>query len=192
MCDKKRTRAEAFAADVLHGERERREASKAICRAILSRIDPAGTILCFMPLRDEVDILPVFDVVFENGGRVVLPYCIDRERMTLRLYQKDGELVRDAMKILSPKQDDPIDPAEIDAALIPAVALSADGRRLGRGCGFYDRFLPKLRADALLIGVCFPWRIREDLPTLAHDFSLQFVAAAGDLRVKNGEQARLL
>ena len=182
MCDKKRTRAEAFAADVLHDERERREASKEICRAILSRIDPAGTILCFMPLRDEVDILPVFDAVFENGGRVVLPYCIDRERMTLRLYQKDGELVRDAMKILSPKQDIPIDPAEIDAALIPAVALSADGRRLGRGCGFYDRFLPRLRADALLIGVCFPWRIREDLPTLAHDFSLQFVAAAGDLR----------
>ena len=117
MCDKKRTRAEAFAADVLHGERERRDASKAICRAILSRIDPAGTILCFMPLRDEVDILPVFDAVFENGGRVVLPYCIDRERMTLRLYQKDGELVRDAMKILSPKQDISIDPAEIDAAL---------------------------------------------------------------------------
>ena len=66
--------------------------------------------------------------------------------------------------------------------------IQGDGKR--KGAGSFSRIvLRRAAADVisikwaiLLIGVCFPWRIREDLPTLAHDFSLQFVAAAGDLR----------
>lgn len=152
--------------------------SQALCRIIQHKIPLCGMILCYMPLADEVDIRPLFDAIRLHGGTVVLPYCIDRETMLLKTWAKDAPLEADAMHVPAPKDGQIVAPQQIDAALIPAVALSKMGDRLGRGRGFYDRLLPHLRHDALKIGVCHSWRMQESLPTLGHDASVDLVAVS--------------
>lgn len=58
---------------------------------------------------------------------------------------------------------------EIDVILVPGLAFTRDGQRLGRGGGFYDRLLSQLPARALKLGVCFDLQIVERLPSEPHD-----------------------
>jgi 5-formyltetrahydrofolate cyclo-ligase len=59
--------------------------------------------------------------------------------------------------------------AEIDVILVPGLAFTRDGQRLGRGGGFYDRLLVQLPAHTLKLGVCFDFQIVERLPSEPHD-----------------------
>ena len=61
-----------------------------------------------------------------------------------------------------------------DVAVIPGMAFDADGHRLGRGKGYYDRFLP-LIPRAYKIGLCFPWPLVDEVPSDAHDIMMDGV-----------------
>jgi 5-formyltetrahydrofolate cyclo-ligase len=71
---------------------------------------------------------------------------------------------------------DAVDPASIDLVIVPGVAFTADGRRLGHGKAYYDRFLPHVRA--VTVGVGFHEQLVDDLPTEAHDIALDHVVTA--------------
>lgn len=63
----------------------------------------------------------------------------------------------------------------LDAIIVPGVAFGHDGARLGRGVGFYDRFLPRMRPDALRVGVCYGWQLLGSVPTDPHDVAMTHV-----------------
>ena len=71
-------------------------------------------------------------------------------------------------------EDEP-DAATIDLVVVPGVAFTASGHRLGQGGGWYDRFLPGLRPGVMRIGVCFAECLVDDLPTEAHDVIMDLV-----------------
>jgi len=60
-------------------------------------------------------------------------------------------------------------PEEVDLFLVPGLAFTAAGRRLGRGGGFYDRLLPQRRPQSTAIGICYALQVRDDLPIESHD-----------------------
>jgi 5-formyltetrahydrofolate cyclo-ligase len=68
-----------------------------------------------------------------------------------------------------------ISPSEIAAILIPGLAFTNDGHRLGRGGGYYDRYLAALPATAIKIGVCFAFQLVSALPTEPHDARMNCV-----------------
>jgi 5-formyltetrahydrofolate cyclo-ligase len=72
-----------------------------------------------------------------------------------------------------------VDPASLDVVVVPGLAFTADGRRLGQGGGHYDRFLPRLRAGCVTIGAAFAEQLVDDLPTEPHDIRLTHVATDG-------------
>lgn len=69
-----------------------------------------------------------------------------------------------------------VDPADLDVVVVPGLAFTADGRRLGQGGGHYDRLLPRLRPDCLTVGACFAEQLVADLPTEPHDHRVDHVA----------------
>lgn len=79
----------------------------------------------------------------------------------------------------------------IDAVLVPGLAFDARGHRLGYGAGYYDRALPKLRADALRVGVCYAVQYLDEVPVAAHDVPVDLVVTERfviDTRPRQGER----
>lgn len=68
-----------------------------------------------------------------------------------------------------------IDPRQLDLVLVPGLAFTADGHRLGQGGGHFDRFLPRLRADCVTIGVAFAEQLVAAVPHEPHDVRLHHV-----------------
>jgi 5-formyltetrahydrofolate cyclo-ligase len=68
-----------------------------------------------------------------------------------------------------------MDPATLDFVLVPGLAFTTDGHRLGQGGGHFDRFLPRLRPDCLTIGVCYREQLVAVLPMAEHDVHVALV-----------------
>lgn len=71
--------------------------------------------------------------------------------------------------------EDHVDPQWPDVIIVPGLAFTAAGQRLGQGGGWYDRFLPRLRVGCATIGVCFAPQLVTELPTEPHDVVLDVV-----------------
>jgi 5-formyltetrahydrofolate cyclo-ligase len=67
------------------------------------------------------------------------------------------------------------DPTTVDVVVVPGVAFTPAGARLGQGGGWYDRFLAGVRADCTTIGVGFDPQVVDALPTEVHDISLDYI-----------------
>lgn len=79
---------------------------------------------------------------------------------------------------------DPVGPAvlaAIAAVVVPGVAFTQDGRRLGRGAGMYDRLLPGLRS-AVRIGICLEEQVLDALPGEPHDATMDVVVTDASVR----------
>lgn len=162
------------------GEREAR--SHEICHQIIlwSEYDCAHTIMLYAPTADEVDVLHVAHDMMARGMRMCFP-SIDWENRTMRAVAVDalGDSVLVARKfgVREPVGGVEIARDEIDLVLVPGVAFSEDGRRLGRGAGFYDRFLDGL--GAVKLGVCFREQIVESLQAEPHDVPMDALVTDG-------------
>ena len=80
-----------------------------------------------------------------------------------------------------PAAGEMVHPAEIDVVATPAVAFDRAGRRVGYGGGFYDRFFPRTRADALRVGVGFGVQLLDEpLPGGAFDLRVDVVVTESE------------
>jgi 5-formyltetrahydrofolate cyclo-ligase len=68
-----------------------------------------------------------------------------------------------------------LDPAELDAVIVPGLAFTRDGHRLGQGGGHFDRFLPRVAPGCLRIGVAFHEQLVDEVPLEPHDVTLDVV-----------------
>lgn len=68
-----------------------------------------------------------------------------------------------------------LDPRQLDAVIVPGLGFTADGRRLGQGRGYYDRFLPRLRPDCVVVAVGYAEQLVADLPTGPDDVAVPCV-----------------
>lgn len=98
------------------------------------------------------------------GKTILLPRVTSETDMELRLYTGPDDLSRGAFGIMEPCGALFIDYSRIDLAVVPGMAFDCHGHRLGRGRGYYDRFLPLL-PRAYKIGICFPFQLVDTVPT---------------------------
>jgi 5-formyltetrahydrofolate cyclo-ligase len=123
----------------------RQAAARSVERSVWQIPEFAGaeTILIYSALPGEVPTDAIADAAWQRGIQVVYPRCLDAGELALHSVASVDQLLHvDRFGILEPALECPIVPvAEIDAALIPGLAWSHDGHRLGRGAGYYDRLL---------------------------------------------------
>lgn len=146
---------------------------------LLEPILPTGARLgVFSAIDGELDPAPLLAEL-----RPDLSLCFpvaDPATRSLRFFP--GPAVRPgAFGVLEPVQDGEVPPTSLDALLVPALAFSTDGDRLGFGAGFYDRFLPLLPVHVPRIGVCYDWQIQPRLPREPHDACVSHLVT--DLRL---------
>ena len=101
--------------------------------------------------------------------QLITSYLVSSD-IELCLYKEP--FIKNALNILEP--ENPIKINEVDVFLVPGVAFTTSGKRLGRGGGYYDKLLSKY-PDTLKIGITFNERIMQDLPTESHDISMDYV-----------------
>ena len=153
-------------------ESENAEASMAI-RDTLTELacwETADTVLLFAPLPDEPDTL----VLPWEGKRFCFPrYNADQGYEAAEVAEAD-ELVPGKFGVLEPPPKAlHIPPEEVDLALVPGMAFDEECYRLGRGRGFYDRWLPAL--SGLKLGLGFAHQLIRLVPREPHDVQLQGV-----------------
>ena len=147
---------------------------------IIARIKPllsgTKTIVAYYSLADEVDTHCLIEELIAEGKTVYLPRVVDQENMVLSRYTGVESLREGAFGIMEPVGDPMPDDEIVDVVLVPGMAFDAEGHRLGRGKGYYDRFLSKLNNPHLqLIGVCFDFQKVDIVPTEPCDVSVDIV-----------------
>ena len=152
--------------------------SQAVIARLRPRLVEAQTILAYYSLPDEVCTRQLIDELIADGKTVLLPKVLDAGRMELRRYTGPHDLTEGAYGIMEPVGEPFTDYALIDIALIPGMAFDAAGHRLGRGRGYYDRFLNSqwsMVNGQWLIGLCFDFQKVPVLPSDDHDIPVDIV-----------------
>lgn len=144
--------------------------SAEVARRLLAhpKVAEARCLLLYASLPDEVDTAALLRALRQRGKRVLLPVVQGSERMSLREYRGEAHVKEGAYHIAEPTGQDFTHYELIDVAIVPGMAFDAQGHRLGRGKGYYDRFLPLL-GQAYKIGVCYGFQLVERVPTGAFD-----------------------
>lgn len=131
----------------------------------------ASTVLLYHSLPDEVDTHD-FVRYWATRKTILLP-VVKNDEIELRQYVVDKGLAEGSFGIQEPQGEAYEDFSSIHLAVIPGVAFDAEGNRMGRGKGFYDRLLSKLKDyDIYKIGICFPFQMVEQVPVEPHDIPM--------------------
>jgi len=133
-------------------------------------------LMSFVSMPLEVETTPFF-----ANYSMIVPCCEANEIVPIRILSLDELETSDDMNILEPKLSVRQDasrkvlPEQIDVVLVPGLAFDRLGNRLGRGKGCYDRFLRRLPANVLTIGLAFDGMIRDQIPFDENDYPVKMV-----------------
>lgn len=136
----------------------------------------AKIVMFYISLNGEVDTKDMIKEALNLGKLVVVPVCLDRTIIACILNNK-AKLQRGPYGVWEPVLKKPIDPKKLDLVAVPGLAFDKKGKRLGRGKGYYDRFLTKIRS-AVSIGLAFDFQILPVIPATKFDVDVQKVIFA--------------
>jgi 5-formyltetrahydrofolate cyclo-ligase len=165
------------------------EASLVICQtaANLPAFLKSRCVALFAPLPSEPDIHPLIEEAWAQGKRVVMPLMIKQGSVP----ELDWHQVTSWDEVVVPgplglREPDPlrcprVPLAEVDCVFVPGVAIDHEGFRLGRGGGFYDRFLSLTPPGLPCIGLMFTLQKVPLVPRDPHDQALRSVVTEDGL-----------
>ncbi len=135
----------------------------------------AETVFLYAAMPQEADPNSLAAYALEMGKRVAYPYCVDSTQIVAMQPNTPYDLERGAYGIFAPVPERSIiiPPQEVEFVLVSGLAFDASGGRMGRGAGFYDRYLsgtPAFRA-----GFCFSMQLVSDVPMQPHDLFMDAV-----------------
>lgn len=168
---------------------ERAAASAAICAKLAARLDLGASaggspVAVYLAMPDEVDLGAYIARMLRLGRNVVAPRWNGETYELAVLKGLDSRhLRRGPMGIMEPDDAETVSPKDVHAWIVPGLAFTRDGRRLGYGGGWYDRFLSAAPRGAVKLGVAFSSQMVESLPVEPHDVPLSDVVddSPGDI-----------
>ncbi len=154
------------------------EESKSICEKLYNSQlwQKSLKVFAFAPMNSEVDIWELLVKGLKEGKTIALPFYIKQGNIYQPRIVRDLEkdVVKGKMGIREPKEEcEKLSMKEVDLILVPGVAFSPKGDRLGRGKGYYDKMLAE--AHGIKCGVCFECQYGWDVPVEPHDIKLDCI-----------------
>lgn len=134
----------------------------------------AKVLLCYVAIDGEVETRPILTQALADGKRVAVPVTLEGTRLLAAVEVKDPEKELAFRGLFGIPEPAPISrrrvaPKELDLILVPGVAFDRQGRRLGRGLGYFDRFLGKVPPAVPRIGLGFKFQLVKQIPFELHD-----------------------
>lgn len=131
---------------------------------------PGTTIALFGGLKGEPDLLPHLLPALNAQGACLVLFQIDSAELHPCRIESLDDLQRGTMNVWEPKFEcQRLDVAALDIILVPGLAFTRDGTRLGRGGGYYDRLLANPACRAQRIAIAFDLQIVDSIPVEDHD-----------------------
>ncbi|WP_340121784.1 5-formyltetrahydrofolate cyclo-ligase [Methylobacter svalbardensis] len=195
---KKRQRSKAN--DARNQQIDKEALSRIICDRFIAHpvYRQAKTVMWYSHCRSEARTQAALLCELTTAKRIVVPYCTKDQqghnKLGLWWLEDVAELVPGMWGILEPPQQrwgeagKAIAAKQLDCVLVPGVAFDRNGGRLGNGGGYYDRLLKRVRADTVLIGVCFESQLVEQVVMEAHDVAMDIVITEKAVYAGKGRQ----
>ncbi|MDR3251857.1 MAG: 5-formyltetrahydrofolate cyclo-ligase [Tannerella sp.] len=155
--------------------------SQTICRRLVQTevFRNARSIALYCALPDEVQTAALIED-WRDRKTISLP-VVEGENIDFHVYEGKEKLVRSAFGILSPDATMKIPREDIDLVIVPGVAFDRKCNRIGRGKGFYDRFLTG--SDKPAVGLCFGFQLKEAVSAETHDRQMDMVITEDEIIV---------
>jgi 5-formyltetrahydrofolate cyclo-ligase len=134
------------------------------------RFPVPGAVALFGGLQAEPDLsVELMPWLQQKGWRTVFWKVVGRELLPV-VVRSRADLVRGYGGVWEPAGDEILPLEKLDLVLVPGLAFSLkDGARLGRGGGFYDRLLAKIRSEISCMGVAYALQMLDSVTVEAHD-----------------------
>ncbi len=161
-------------------EADRHRKSIAACNILTAtqEFEAAHVVMLYLSTPHEMDTAPLALKCWQAGKTVVVPKVSWDQRRMLPVEitsLNTGFHTTSAHNIREPIAGKPIPLDLIDMVIVPGLGFSNNGYRIGRGMGFYDRFLAQPDFIGISCGLAFEEQIIEDIPVLDHDMPLSML-----------------
>lgn len=159
--------------------RNRKSKAIAMQLAIDSCFGRAKAVMFYVATSVEVETLSLMLVALQNGKQVAVPFVNRRkhEMEAVQIYDPVRDLRPGSFGIREPKPDliKSFDTKRLDLVVTPGLAFDSQGHRLGRGEGYYDRFLSRLPNHVKRYGIGFDFQLVDAVPVENRDITLDLV-----------------
>lgn len=175
MTDKKTLRKKF--SDIRAGVPDKNSKDTIITRKICSidAVKNADCVLLYASFRSEFDTSKLFEALRNNGIKTAFPICGKDGEMTFRIVGSKSQLSEGAYGIPEPEPSLP-KPVLTNktVCIVPGLAFTEQGGRLGYGGGFYDRFAA-LHPQIVTIAAAYEALMTNSLPLLQHDLRVKYI-----------------
>jgi len=138
----------------------------------------AKTVMFYIAFDGEVNTDEMIKQARQQGKQVVVPVCKQNRRINPCRFKSGTRLMRGPYGIREPRPQRPIKLKDLELVIVPGVAFDKKGNRLGRGRGYYDRFLARLSAKIVTVGLAFDFQVLPSVPATSEDTGVDRVIFA--------------
>jgi 5-formyltetrahydrofolate cyclo-ligase len=160
--------------------------SLAACALVTAspEFEAARVIMLYVSTSDEVDTASIALRAWQSGKTVVVPKVSwDQRRMLpVEISSLNTGMTTTGPGVREPVAGKPMPVDFIDMVIVPGLGFTSTGYRIGRGMGFYDRFLAQAGFVGVSCGLAFAEQLIDDLPVLDHDVPLSMLATDQSLQ----------
>ena len=158
------------------------QACKHLCE--LDEFKHAQVIMIYLSLPREIDTSAAILEAFHTGKKVLVPKMIwqDRKLIPVVIETLNCEMEIGRFGLRNPTTHQTLPVSSIELVVIPGLGFDESGNRIGRGAGFYDRFLADNPFSGIRCGLAFEEQLLKTIPVSHHDMCLDLLVTENQTR----------
>lgn len=175
--DKNDFRQLAFQRRMALEDAVRAEWSTQMTARFLDSVDlpPPGSVISgYVPVNNEIDVIPLMTILVERGYRCAVPYNMEREQILYFLEWTPQTVLQRGLYNIPQPDPDKAEALRPDLLIVPLVAFDPAGHRMGYGSGYFDRTFAHLKSIQTFraVGVGFEIQKYDEVPIDRYDYTL--------------------